>query len=115
MLRSVLGYAAWPGVQRALHGLPPLLQALTRSHTAVPNPHPHQRSELPWGMDIHRDAWVEWAGLEARHRRRVLSLLLRLAGGRLGSDPRAGQVKRVRTEGGPDFEHIEVRPCASAR
>ena len=25
-------------------------------------------SELPWQMDIHKDAWAEWMGMEARHR-----------------------------------------------
>lgn len=25
-------------------------------------------SELPWQMDIHKDAWAEWMSMEARHR-----------------------------------------------
>ncbi|KAL4457799.1 hypothetical protein ABPG75_012664 [Micractinium tetrahymenae] len=64
-------------------------------------------SELPWAMDIHRDAWAEWMGLEARHRRAVLTLLLRLAAGGFESDP--SLVKRVRwADAAAELADIEV-------
>ncbi|PSC71609.1 TPR and ankyrin repeat-containing 1-like isoform A [Micractinium conductrix] len=76
-----------------------LQQAAPEGGTAVSS-----LSELPWEIDLHRDAWAEWMGMQARHRRAVLTLLLRAAAGGVAADRSTFQ----RVTSGGDGELGEV-------
>ncbi|EFN58513.1 hypothetical protein CHLNCDRAFT_140575 [Chlorella variabilis] len=62
-------------------------------------------------MDIHRDAWAEWMGMEARHRRLVLQLLLRIGEGRFDPDP-SKTIRKMSGSAAGDFGNIEAGAAA---
>lgn len=57
------------------------------------------RSQLPWELEVARDAWVACAGMEAPHRLALLSQLLRVDAGRLIGGPGAGKRLAVDSDG----------------